>query len=110
MWLLCSACKPDGFVGLALGGRSASGEVIQPTQFVEGLSLIDVPEIRYFLGLFSRKGRRQSGYPLRFGDYVGAAQDPVDGTAWLIGLYAATKGPLNKDNTAGCKVIQVIRK
>ena len=106
MWLLCSAVRPAGFVGLALGGRSASGQVLQPSQIVEGLSLIEQPEEGYFLGLPSRKRSRDKRGPIRFGDYVGAAQDPVDGTVWLTGLHAATKGPLNPDNTAGCKVVQ----
>ena len=110
IWLLCSAAKPTGFVGLALGGRSASGQVLQPEQIVEGHSLIEGAEETYFLDLLSKKRPRESGYPIRFGDYVAAAQDPVDGTCWLIGLYAATRGPLNPENTAGCKVVHVIKK
>jgi len=107
-WLLCSAGKPAGFVGLALGGRSASGEVLQPTKIVEGHSIVNDPP-RFFLGLFPRK-RPPKGYPIRFGDYVAAAQDPVDGTCWLIGLYAASQGALNPQNTAGCKVVHVLKK
>jgi hypothetical protein len=93
MWLLSAAAKPAGFVGLALGGRSASGQVFQPKQIVEGQSDLG----------------GGGGGLTRFGDYVAGAQDPVDGTAWMIGQYAAAaKGPLNNENSAGCKVVHVL--
>jgi hypothetical protein len=91
MWLLASATKTNGFVGLVLGGRSATGTVTQPKQIVAGLAAIP-----------------GDGGLTRFGDYVAAAQDPIDGSTWLIGQYAGkSKGPLNGENNAGCKVVHV---
>jgi hypothetical protein len=84
MWLLMSATKPDGFVGLAIAGRQASGQLVAPTMIAPGLS--------GFPG--------NGGALVRFGDYAGSAQDPVDGSSWLINVYAAASG-------MGCKVVQV---
>jgi hypothetical protein len=91
MWLLSAAAKPAGFVGLALAGRSAAGQVRAPKEIVPGEAAIP-----------------GSGGLIRFGDYASAAQDPVDGSTWLIGQYAGkAKGPLNPENNAGCKVVHV---
>src|ERR1051325_2509561 len=76
-WLLMSAAKPSGFVGLALAGRLAPGQIIQPEQIVEGRAYIDDPVSLSLFGLIERKSPRE--HPtIRFGDYVEAAQDPID--------------------------------
>jgi hypothetical protein len=91
MWLLTASAKPAGFVGLSLAGRSATGTVRAPKEIVPGLAAIP-----------------GGGGLIRFGDYASAAQDPVDGSTWLIGQYANNaKGPLNPENNAGCKVVHV---
>jgi hypothetical protein len=91
MWLLMSSVKPAGFVGLSLAGRSASGQVRAPKEIVPGLAALP-----------------GGGGLTRFGDYAAAAQDPVDGSTWLIGEYAnKAKGTLNPENNAGCKVVHV---
>jgi hypothetical protein len=87
MWLVTAEAKPAGFVGLALGGRSANGMVFPLKEIVAGQSAIK---------------------SMRFGDYVSAAQDPVDGSTWLINEYAGPPNQLNPDrNTAACKVVHV---
>jgi hypothetical protein len=88
-WVLAAATKTDGFVGLALAGRSPTGQLYQPKQIVMGLSAI-----------------AGSGF-VRFGDYFSAAQDPVDGSLWLIGQYAGMRGVSNPENNSGCKVVKV---
>jgi hypothetical protein len=89
-WVLAAATKKDGFVGLALAGRSVSGQLFAPRQIVMGGA-----------------GIAGSGL-IRFGDYFSAAQDPTDGTLWMIGQYAtATKTSLNPENNTGCKVVHV---
>jgi hypothetical protein len=85
-WVLMAEATPNGSVGLALGGVRASGTVEPAKIIVEGQSAL-------------------SGN--RFGDYFSAAQDPVDGSVWLIGQYAATNSDLNDENSAGCKVVHV---
>jgi hypothetical protein len=86
IWVLMAEATPDGSVGLALGGVRWNGTV-EPAKIIqEGQSAL-------------------SGN--RFGDYFSAAQDPVDGSVWLIGQYAATDSDLNSENSAGCKVVHV---
>ncbi len=106
MWLLMSAAKPDGFVGLALAGRTASGQIIQPEMIVEGRAYIDDPVRLYLFGLIETKPPREH-QTIRFGDYVEAAQDPIDGSVWFMGMYAAGKGPLNRESAAGCMAVNV---
>jgi hypothetical protein len=89
-WILSAATKKDGFVGLALSGRSVTGSVFGPKQIVEGKSAIP-----------------GSGGLIRFGDYFSAAMDPTDGSTWLIGQYASVKSALNSENVTGCKVVKV---
>jgi len=85
IWVLMAAAAPDGPVGLALAGVRASGTVEEPMLIVTGQSQLSSD---------------------RFGDFFSAAQDPVDGSLWLIGQYASTANPeLNPENTAGCKVV-----
>ena len=106
MWLLMSAAKPAGFVGLALAGRLASGRIVQPEQIVEGRAYIDDPVRLYLFGLLEKKPPREH-QTIRFGDYVEAAQDPIDGSVWFMGMYAAGKGPLNRESAAGCMAVNV---
>ena len=86
MWVLMAAAKPNDSVGLALGGVRADGTVEPAKIIVQGQSQL-------------------SGE--RFGDYFAGAQDPVDGSVWLIGQYASTMSDLNDENSAGCKVVHV---
>jgi hypothetical protein len=71
MWALMSEVSPTTSPGLALGGRSAGGQIQQPTTIVSGISPFPID---------------------RWGDYFGSAQDPVDGTVWLIGEYSVANG------------------
>jgi hypothetical protein len=91
-WVLMAEAKPQGNVGLALAGVYATGKTYDPNIIVNGQSPI--------------KGGN------RFGDYFSAAQDPVDGSSWLIGQYAAAAGnPLNTEGgSTGCKVVHVTPK
>jgi hypothetical protein len=87
-WVVMAEAKPDGNVGLALSGIYASGTTYDPMIIVPGKSTIN--------------GNR-------FGDYFSASQDPIDGSSWLIGQYAADQGnPLNTEGgSQGCKVVHV---
>src|SRR5262249_35146064 len=77
-WVLMAAAQPNGPVGLALAGLRASGRVEEPSLIVTGTSRLDSE---------------------RFGDYFSAAQDPADGSLWLIGQYAGMRRPdLNPEN------------
>ena len=87
-WVLMAEATTSGNVGLALAGVYAKGTIYDPQVIVTGQSAL-------------------SGD--RFGDYFSAAQDPNDGSSWLIGQYAAMTGnPLNTEGgSAGCKVVHV---
>jgi hypothetical protein len=91
-WVVMAEAKPNGNLGLALGGIFASGKVYDANIIVPGQSALTGGN--------------------RFGDYFSAAQDPVDGTSWLIGEYAAAAGnPLNTEGgNSGCKVVHVTAK
>jgi hypothetical protein len=88
-WVLMAEATPSGNVGLALAGIYASGKIYDPNVIVQGQSALTGGN--------------------RFGDYFSASQDPVDGSSWLIGQYAAAPGnPLNTEGgSAGCKVVHV---
>jgi hypothetical protein len=87
-WVVMSEAAPNGNVGLALAGIYASGKIYDPQIIVPGISVLTGGN--------------------RFGDYFSAAQDPVDGSSWLIGQYAGMENsPLNNENSAGCKVVHV---
>jgi hypothetical protein len=87
VWVVMAEAAPNGNVGLAFAGIYASGAILDPRIIVTGQSVL-------------------SGD--RFGDYFSAAQDPADGSTWLIGQYAGMpNSPLNPENSAGCKVIHV---
>ena len=66
---------PSTAPGLALGGKTASGSVFQPT--------IVTPGVAPFGGD-------------RWGDYFGSAQDPSDGSVWLIGEYGGSDNYQNR--------------
>jgi hypothetical protein len=87
-WMLSAAAQPAGDVGLALGGVYATGKIYDAQIIVPGQSVLTGGN--------------------RFGDYFSSAQDPVDGSTWLIGQYAGmANSPLNNENSAGCKVVHV---
>jgi hypothetical protein len=87
-WVLMAEAAPSGNVGLALAGIYTSGQTYDPKIVVQGQSVLSGGN--------------------RFGDYFSAAQDPVDGSTWLIGQYAGKpNSPLNQENSAGCKVVHV---
>jgi hypothetical protein len=86
-WVLMAEATPSGNVGLALAGIYSAGQIYDPQIIVSGQSVLT--------------GNR-------FGDYFSAAQDPSDGSTWLIGQYAGMEhSPLNPENSAGCKVVHV---
>jgi hypothetical protein len=88
-WVVMAEAAPKGNVGLALAGIYASGKTYDPQIIVPGQTVLTGGN--------------------RFGDYFSAAQDPTDGTTWLIGQYAGmANSPLNTENSAGCKVVHVI--
>jgi hypothetical protein len=87
--VLAAATKTDGFVGLALAGRSPAGQLYAPKQILMGGAAI-----------------AGTGF-VRFGDYASAAQDPVDGSLWMIGQYAGAPRGMNPENSSGCKVVHV---
>jgi hypothetical protein len=91
-WVLMASVKKDGFVGLTLAGRSATGQIIAPKEVVKGLAAIP-----------------SGGGLTRFGDYFAGAMDPVDGSAWLIGQWAAMDktSAKNTENNTACKVVRV---
>jgi hypothetical protein len=94
-WLWMTSAKKDGFAGLAFAGKSANGMVFPATEIVKGEAAIP------------------GNGAIRFGDYFSAAMDPVDGSTWLIGMYAARDkaSALNVENSnAGCKVVKVTAK
>jgi hypothetical protein len=91
IWILAAQGAKTGFVGLALAGKGATGHIYQAKEVVKGLA-----------------GIPGSG-AVRFGDYFSAAMDPVDGSTWLIGQWAAADKAtaLNRENNTGCKVVKV---
>jgi hypothetical protein len=87
-WVVMAEAAKNGNVGLALAGIYASGKTYDPKIIVPGESVLTGGN--------------------RFGDYFSSAQDPVDGSTWLIGQYAGMpNSPLNTENSAGCKVVHV---
>jgi hypothetical protein len=85
-WVLMAEAPAGGNNGLALGGILASGQLVNPYVIKQGQS-----------GLGS------------FGDYFSSAQDPVDGSSWLIGQWGGVaNSTLNPENsTAQCTVVHV---
>jgi len=89
VWMLATASTTRGPLGLALMGVYASGKVYDATNILMGKAQV---------------GRGM----VRMGDYASAAQDPTDGSVWLIGSYGATNpNPLNRENNLGCRAVHV---
>jgi hypothetical protein len=90
-WALMASTKKDGFVGLTLAGRLANGGTFAPKEIVPGLAAIPGTGL------------------IRFGDYFAGAMDPVDGSTWLIGQWAALDkaSAKNSENNTACKVVKV---
>jgi len=93
-WVLMASTTKAGFVGLTLAGRRADGTTFAPKEVVKGLAAIG--------GM---------GF-IRFGDYFAGAMDPVDGSTWLNGQWAALDKTTakNSENNTGCKVVKVTAK
>lgn len=66
--VIMSEMVPSTQPGLAVGGRSATGQIVMPGVVVSGVEPYAAD---------------------RWGDYFAAAQDPVDGSLWMTGMYAA---------------------
>jgi hypothetical protein len=90
VWMLASASTTQGPIGLALMGVYSSGTTYDPNMVVMGTAQIN-------------NGSAQT----RWGDYYSAAQDPTDGSTWLIGQYGGGPSGLNPESNAGCKVVHV---
>jgi hypothetical protein len=89
VWMLATASTTQGPMGLALMGVYASGKVYNPTTILVGKDQVDTGQVR-------------------MGDYASAAQDPTDGSVWLIGSYGAMNpNPLNPENNLGCRAVHV---
>ncbi len=89
VWMLATAATTQGPMGLALMGVYSSGTVYDPKVILMGQAQVG------------------SGM-VRMGDYASAAQDPADGSTWLIGMYGATNpNPLNPENNLGCRAVNV---
>jgi hypothetical protein len=89
VWMLATASTPTGPMGLALMGVYSSGLLYAPTSILAGAAQVGTGMVR-------------------MGDYASAAQDPVDGSVWLIGMYGAMKpNPLNSENNLGCRAVHV---
>ena len=71
-------------------GVYSSGKTYDPTVIVTGTAQIN-----------------NGGANTRWGDYYSAAQDPTDGSTWLIGQYGGAPAGLNSESNAGCKVVHV---
>jgi hypothetical protein len=93
-WVLMASSTKAGFVGLTLAGRRADGTIYAPKEVVKGLAAINGTGL------------------IRFGDYFSGAMDPVDGSTWLIGQWAALDkaSAKNGENNAACKVVKVTAK
>ena len=90
VWMLASASTTQGPIGLALMGVFASGQTYAPNVIVKGTAQIN-------------NGSAQT----RWGDYYSAAQDPTDGSTWLIGQYGGGPSGMNPESNAGCKAVHV---
>jgi hypothetical protein len=90
VWMLASASTTQGPIGLALMGVYASGNVANPSVIVTGPAQLN-----------------NATANTRFGDYYSAAQDPSDGSTWLVGMYGGGPAGMNSDGNAGCKIVHV---
>jgi hypothetical protein len=90
VWMLASSSTTAGPIGLALMGVYASGNAYDPQVIVKGTAQLN-----------------NGSANTRWGDYYSAAQDPIDGSTWLIGQYGGGPTGLNPESNAGCKVVHV---
>jgi len=90
VWMLASASTTQGPIGLALMGVYPGGTTYDPTVVVKGTAQID-----------------NGSANTRWGDYYSAAQDPTDGSTWLIGQYGGGPAALNPESNAGCRAVHV---
>jgi hypothetical protein len=89
VWMLATASTTAGPMGLALMGVYSSGNVYNPSNILMGIDQVGSGQVR-------------------MGDYASAAQDPTDGSVWLIGSYGAKNpNPLNSENNLGCRAVHV---
>ncbi len=90
VWMLASSSTTKGPIGLALMGVYNSGSTYDPNTIVMGTAQIN-----------------NGSATTRWGDYYSAAQDPIDGSTWMIGQYGGGPAKLNPESNAGCKVVHV---
>jgi len=79
MFALMAQTNSTTPVSLAVGGMTAAGGMIKPQTVWKGTGDFPAPQ---------------------FGDFFDAAQDPVDGTVWAVGNYAA-------NGKCGARVVHV---
>ena len=80
MFALMAQTNASTPVSLAVGGMTAAGAMIKPQTVWKGTGNFPAPE---------------------FGDFFDAAQDPVDGTVWAVGNYAAS-------GKCGARVVHIV--
>jgi hypothetical protein len=90
VWMLASSSTTTGPIGLALMGVYSNGKTYAPNVIVPGTAQLN-------------NGSAQT----RWGDYYSAAQDPTDGSTWMIGQYGGGPAKLNPESNAGCRVVHV---
>jgi hypothetical protein len=90
VWMLASSSTTKGPIGLALMGVYSTGVSYDPNSIVTGTAQIN-----------------NGSATTRWGDYYSAAQDPIDGSTWMIGQYGGGPAGLNPESNAGCKVVHV---
>src|SRR5262249_54534102 len=88
VWMVSASSTKQGPIGISLMGKYAAGTEYAPKKILNGTLQLD------------------GNSPLRFGDYASAAQDPVDGSLWLIQMYGGTK-PNTEGSNAGCRAVHV---
>jgi hypothetical protein len=87
VWMLATASTTAGPLGLALMGVYSGGMTYSPTNILMGQAQVG------------------SGM-VRMGDYASAAQDPTDGSVWLIGGYGSSATNTEGGNL-GCRAVHV---
>jgi hypothetical protein len=90
VWMLASSSTTAGPIGLSLMGVYSTGTAYDPTTIVPGTAQIN-----------------NGSANTRWGDYYSAAQDPTDGSTWMIGQYGGGPAGMNPESNAGCKAVHV---
>jgi hypothetical protein len=90
VWMLASSSTTQGPIGLALMGVYSNGQTYDPNVIVQGTAQIN-----------------NGSANTRWGDYYSAAQDPTDGSTWMIGQYGGGPSGMNPESNAGCKAVHV---